>query len=133
MATQTPKKPNGTAIAHATPEIRPLGIARRDPFYGFDAMRNMLDSFLGEPFLPETLVDLPTVNLYEKNGLYTLECAVPGYTKDDISVEARGDQVTISGTYAETKHDERAHYHHRGHLHRSLNSAVRRPPGRTAA
>ena len=42
-------------------------------------MRHMMDSLLDSRTFPEFTTELePAVNLYEKDGTYTLECAVPG-------------------------------------------------------
>lgn len=77
-------------------------------------MRQMMDSLFESSMFPEFRTELePAINLYEKEGIYTLECAVPGYKKDDITVEARGDQVMISGSYSQEKSDEKNHYHRR--------------------
>jgi HSP20 family protein len=115
MATQTPEKANGApALQKTAVAAHPFSLFARDPFRSFDAMRQMMDSLLDSRTFPEFTAELePAVNLYEKDGTYTLECAVPGYKKDDITVEARGDQVTISGAYSEEKTADQNHYHRR--------------------
>ena len=113
MATQTPQKTNGGALAQRpTVAARPLRIFTRDPFRNFETMRQMMDSMFDAAALPELRNELePAINLYEKDGAYTLECAVPGYKKEDITVEARGDEVMISGSYSQEKTEEKNHYH----------------------
>ncbi|GEM_PF-6281202 len=76
-------------------------MATRDPFRNFEATRRMMDSLFEGAALPEIdHLSRPAINLYEKDGTYTIECAVPGYKKDEIKVEARSDQVLISGSYS---------------------------------
>jgi len=107
MATlPTTKKPN------AAPAPEPL---LDDAFANFAAMRRaMLRSFF-EPFRPrgEDGETLPAIDLYEKDGSYVVECALPGYKKDDVHVEASGDTVTINGSYHEEKKENGARYHRR--------------------
>jgi HSP20 family protein len=112
MATQTPEKTNGApAIQKSAVAARPLGRFALDPFWGFDAMREMIESMFGLAGLPDWRgVMEPAVNLYETDGAYTLECAVPGYSKDDVTVEVRGDQVILSGSYEHEKTDEKKHF-----------------------
>ncbi len=104
----TTKKNGGAHAAPANPLI--------DDFFGnIAAMRRaMMRSFFDPITLPEMALDtMPAVNLYEKDGTYTLECAVPGYRKEDIKVDASGDVVTIGGSYERENSDEKAHYHRR--------------------
>jgi HSP20 family protein len=112
MATQTPEKTNGApAIQKTAPAVRSLGRFARDPFWALEAMRDMMESMFGLAGLPEWRGEMePAVNLYETDGAYTLECAVPGYSKDEITVETRGDQVIISGSYDHEKSDEKKNF-----------------------
>lgn len=89
--------------------------ALSDPFA---AMREMRSAMLRSFFEPLALQRFdgeskPAINLKEQDGTYYLECALPGYKKDDVSVELTGDTVSISGSYKEEKRDEQAHYHRR--------------------
>ena len=122
MTTQAPPK--------TTRETAPAKTAvfAREPFHSFETLRQMMDSVLGARTFPELTAELePAINLYEKDGQYTLECAVPGYKKDDIKVEARGDQVVISGSYAHEKAEEKNHYHYREMRKGSFIRAVSLP------
>jgi HSP20 family protein len=74
-------------MSSLTPERMSGGLFARDPY------RTVLLPVFGGGFEP-------AVNLYESDGTYTLECAVPGYGKDDITVDARADRVTIAGAYS---------------------------------
>ena len=113
MAIQTAGKPNGTSVVpKQAVAIRPFSVFNRDPFRTFDGMRQLMDELFDARVSRELGTELePAINVYEKDGDYTIECAVPGYKKDDITVEARGDEVTISGTYSEEKTDDKNHYH----------------------
>jgi HSP20 family protein len=139
MSIQTPEKTNGAPIAQRTSvAIRPLRIFARDPFRNFEAMRQMMDSMFDAAAIPELRADVePAVNLYEKDGTYTLECAVPGYKKEDIVVEARGDEVSISGAYSHEQNDEKNHYHRKEMRQASFSRTIALPqdvdPERVAA
>jgi HSP20 family protein len=113
MATQTPEKTNGAAAVQNATAIRPYGAFARDPI-GLATMRRFMDSFFDATPFPALAAEFePPVNLYEKDGTYTLECAVPGYKKEDLTVEVSGDRVMISGSYSCEKNEERNHYHRR--------------------
>lgn len=115
MTTSTPTKaPDPSTTQPAAPAVRPFSLFTLDPFRNFDSVRHMMDSLLESRAFQEFTANLdPAVNLYEKDGTYTVECAVPGYQKDDLKVEARGHEVTISGSYSQEKSDEKNHYHRR--------------------
>jgi HSP20 family protein len=129
MANQTQEKTNGSQRSEQRKPlapVRPLNWFALDPFRSFDAMRRWMDSFVDFPALPEFAEFEPAVNVYEKDGVYTVECAVPGYKKDDISVEARGDEVTISGSYSrESEHKN--HYHRKELRQGSFTRVVELP------
>lgn len=55
----------------------------------------------------------PAFDLYEKDGKYFMECAVPGYDARDINVEVSGSTVTINGTHAESTEKKEVKYHRR--------------------
>ena len=112
-----PTAPNGSAAQKAVPTSRPFSLLAIDPFRSFDSMRQMMDTRLE-----------PAVNLYEKDGTYTVECALPGYKKEDLSVEARGDQVLISGSYSQ-EHKEDKNRYHRHELRQGSFSRIIGLPG----
>jgi HSP20 family molecular chaperone IbpA len=103
----TIEKTNGTKIKKYEPFFE-------EPFAEFAALRRAMMRSFFDPltvFEPSSLDFAPALNLYEKDGAYTLECALPGYRKEDIKVETSGDSVTISGSYAHEQAEEKAHYH----------------------
>ena len=112
MATLT--KTNGGV----KPMTSPLTEFYLEPLTAFTNMRRMMDSFFDTMTLPQAAfgplaAQPPQTNVYEKDGSYVVECAVPGYTKDGITVEARGNELTISGTCAEDKAEEQKQYRRR--------------------
>jgi HSP20 family molecular chaperone IbpA len=73
-----------------------------EQFAGMENWRRFMDSFF-EPLTPPTFfrafdVEL-RANVYEKDGKYTIEFAVPGCKRDDINVEVKAHEVTVSGKY----------------------------------
>jgi len=87
-----------------------------EPFTAMNSFRRMMDSFfdtMPAPAFFGTLEVQPRANVYEKDGMYTIECAVPGYTRDDINVEVKANEVTISGKYSQEKADEQKTYRRR--------------------
>ena len=69
----------------------------------------------------------PAFDLYEKDGKYYLECAVPGYEPKDIDVEVSGSTVTVSGHRAETEEQKDAKYHAREIRHGSFMRTITLP------
>jgi HSP20 family protein len=49
----------------------------------------------------------PAVDVSEQDGNYIIEAAVPGFSKDDVSIEVTANQVTISGKHAEEQDDRK--------------------------
>jgi len=56
---------------------------------------------------------LPALDLYEKDGRYMLDVAVPGYEPKDVNIEVNGNAVTISGTHTESDEKKGARFHRR--------------------
>lgn len=92
------------------------GTAYLEPFTAMANWRRMMDSFF-EPMVPQgffrTFEAEPRANVYEKDGAYTIECAVPGYKRDDVNVEVKANEVTITGKYSQEKADEQKTYRRR--------------------
>lgn len=76
----------------------------RNPFYEFERMF--------PDFWNETNTDLETsfsgfsTDVIEKDGNYILQAELPGFTKEDISVDLRNDILTISASHKEEKKEE---------------------------
>jgi HSP20 family protein len=124
-------------MASLTPERMSSGLFARDPFRSFEAMRQMTDPMFEAGWPPAAAGFEPAVNLYESDGTYTLECAVPGYGTDDLTVDARADRVTIAGTYSRENGLRCEHYHRmeiqRGSFTRTLVLPEKIDPNRLAA
>ncbi|OPX26355.1 MAG: hypothetical protein B1H05_02455 [Candidatus Cloacimonas sp. 4484_140] len=71
-----------------------MAIIRYQPF------RNMLDSFFrNSEFMPsfqDTNFRMP-VDIYEKDGMVTIDFELPGLDKKDINIELEGNNLTVSG------------------------------------
>jgi HSP20 family protein len=52
----------------------------------------------------------PAVDISEQDGQYVIEAALPGFRKDDISIEVTSNQVTISGEHEEEDDDRKRRY-----------------------
>jgi HSP20 family protein len=65
---------------------------------------SMLSSVPAEAAVP---VFLPAIDISEQDGNYIIEAAVPGFAKDDISIEVSSNQVTISGRHEEREEEGR--------------------------
>jgi HSP20 family protein len=77
------------------------------PLDFFPDLNHILDTMS----VPEiATLAFPAVDVSEQDGNYVIEAAVPGFTKDDISIEVTGNQVTISGRHAEEQDDRKRRY-----------------------
>lgn len=80
--------------------------------------QTLVDRMFGEfPFFAEmqprwtALTAVPAMDLYEKDGKYLLELAVPGYDPGEINAEINAGTVTITGSHAETSEKKDAKYY----------------------
>lgn len=53
----------------------------------------------------------PAMDLYEKDGKYFLELAVPGYEPKEINAEVNAATVTITGSHTDTTEKKEAKFH----------------------
>lgn len=95
--TSSKRQPNATKVPSISESFF-------DPFLTATSMRRMMDTFF-ESFGAE-----PRVNVSEVDGGYVIECAVPGYKKDDITLEAGGNEVTVSGRFSKEETEEQRQY-----------------------
>ncbi|MEM9999357.1 MAG: Hsp20 family protein [Pseudomonadota bacterium] len=91
------------------------------PFYrstvGFDRLFNMLDSLAQ----PENGQTYPPYNIERLDeNAYRITMAVAGFGDEDISIEARANQLTIAGGKADENTDGKTEYLHRGIASRSF-------------
>lgn len=66
---------------------------------------NEIPANFGKSFRQEAL-DLPPVNIIEKNNAYHLEVSAPGLEKTDFTLKLDGTLLTISATKKEEAKDE---------------------------
>lgn len=134
--TVTATKPptNGTQAVEATP----ASLLREfywEPFPTFVGMQRMMESMF-DYMLPLRGTE-PAIDVYEKDGVYTIACAVPGFTKDRISIDAKDHEVTISGTYKEEHVDEKTRFYkrqlRRGSFSRTVTFAQEIDPNKVSA
>ena len=69
----------------------------------------------------------PSISFYEKDGKFHLDADVPGFSKDDISVEVDNGVLTISGRKEETSEEKDVRYFHREIRTGSFSRSVRLP------
>ena len=84
-----------------TPFVRRNHVAAFDPFRDFDALER---AFFGSPDTPATYGF--KTDIKEKKDSYLLEAELPGFNKEDISIDVDGDYLTISATHKEEKEDK---------------------------
>lgn len=89
-----------------------------DPFEQLTSARHTMNSLLDSVLRPgasttATQWGAPELDLFEKDGKYVAEFAMPGMKKDDIEIEVNDNRLTISGKRQEEKSEEKATYHYR--------------------
>lgn len=73
-------------------------------------LSRLLDS-VSPSALPEAVLPaFPPVDIYEQDGKYVVEAALPGFQKDEVSIEVGNNQVTISGEHDEKQEDRKQRY-----------------------
>src|SRR5579864_7448030 len=77
-------------------------------------VERMFDDFPFVEFQPPRFAyAMPPLNLYDENGKYVLEMAVPGFEPNEINVEVTGSTVVISGFRSSADEKKLARYHRR--------------------
>ncbi|HTU81013.1 MAG TPA: Hsp20/alpha crystallin family protein [Candidatus Acidoferrales bacterium] len=67
------------------------------------------------------------LDLYEKDGKYVIEVAVPGYDAEEVNVEVSGGTVSIGGRHTEQSERQGARYHRREMRQGSFSRTVTLP------
>lgn len=115
MAT-TAEKTNGLPATHRTtyPTFNSDFLFGEDILAPFNALRRaMLAPLTASWVLPELPVaSMPALNLYEKDGGYVVALAVPGYTKNDLTIEVFGHVLTVTGKVESEKHNGKQYHYH---------------------
>ena len=72
-------------------ELTPYGYRRVSAYNPFRELEDMSRSFFGGSDISNFRTDIS-----EKDGIYTLEAELPGFSKEDISIDIDKDSLTIS-------------------------------------
>lgn len=94
----------------------PVATARRShyiptPLDFFPDVSRVLEAMLSSSDTPVAVVPaFPAVDISEKDGNYVVEVALPGFRKEDVSIEVTSNQVTISGEHDEEQEDRKRRY-----------------------
>lgn len=59
-----------------------------------------------DDFMPTAREENMKCDIYEKNGNYHIEMDVPGFSKDEIKIEAKNDYLTITAEKSTDNKDE---------------------------
>jgi len=92
-------------------------LERKDWSSELDALVNR--AFADFPFISEfqfprgSAFTAPAMDVYQKDGKYVLDLAVPGYETKDVNVEVNGSTVSISGNHKDTEEKKGARYYRR--------------------
>lgn len=87
---------------------------------------NLLDSFLNEDFVPRFTYG-HNLDIYREADRYIVEIDTPGFNKEDINVEFKGDMLSITAEQktSDEKEDESKNYYYRSRSYKSLNRQFR--------
>ena len=78
-----------------------------------DLVDEMFETFLDWRAPARFTYAATPLDLYEKDGKFVLEIAVPGFEAKDVNVEVSGQTVTVSGEHAEKTEKGDVRYHRR--------------------
>lgn len=91
-------------IKYQTPKFNSLMPNFFDIFDGI--LGNDIAEFSGSDYLTKA----PSVNIIETENSYDLELAVPGFNKENISINVENDVLTIKGEDKTEEEDNKKHY-----------------------
>lgn len=74
----------------------------------FDSRKSLLPSIFNDDFFTNFFESgsLPAANIFENKNQFTVELSVPGFNKDEFSIETEKNLVVISAKQ-ESKHEEK--------------------------
>jgi HSP20 family protein len=83
-------------------------IVKRNNLGAFPAWSSFIDELFNDNILDTraNLTGLPKVNIKETDEAYTMEMAVPGYSKNDFIVDVVNDELSISADITTNKEEE---------------------------
>jgi len=98
------------------------------PWSPLREMREALDELMDETMHMNSLPQaaLPAANIYQTEDTVEVEMRLPGYTKDDLSIEVGEDFVAVAGE-ADVRHEEGRDYARREFAHQSFNRTIALP------
>jgi len=96
------------------------------PFREMEEMFNRAFSDFFDATVTEK-IGLPAFNMYKDKGNLIVEASLPGYDKNNITVELEGDLLTIKGEQKEEKEEKEKDYYHREFHAGSFTRTVKLP------
>ena len=97
------------ALTHWSPGRDILSI--RDELNGF--MNELLGKIASQEHTGVSEAWMPRVDTYETADTVVLKAELPGFSKDDISLEVRSNTLTLQGERQQEAVGDNASYHHR--------------------
>ena len=83
-------------------------LIKYDPFAELNALQRR---FFGDDlFLHDAATNIPTTDVYEKNGNLVVEAHLPNYDRDDVDIQIDGDNLIISAERHEKEEDKDKRY-----------------------
>lgn len=100
-----------------------------DPFGALTTIRKSIDSMLDATLRSRVFEDqtLPAMDLYNKDGKYIVEIALPGLEKKNVDIQVEGNCLTVSGTYGKETRGDDKRYHYREMRRGSFSRSVTFP------
>ena len=91
----------------------------------FDELPTLLPEWTTQRL--NTIGAAPAMDLYEKNGKYVIELAVPGYDAREINAEVNAGTITITGTHSDTSEKQDAKFYRKEMRRGSFTRTVTLP------
>lgn len=83
-------------------------LIKYDPFAELNALQRR---FFGDDLLlHDATANIPTTDVYEKNGNLVVEAHLPNYDRDDVDIQIDGDNLIISAERHEKEEDKDKKY-----------------------
>lgn len=83
-------------------------LIKYDPFAELNALQRR---FFGDDlFMRDAATNIPTTDVYEKDGNLVVEAHLPNYARDDVDIQVDGDNLVISAERHEKEEDKGKKY-----------------------
>lgn len=102
---------------------------RRNQMGLFPSLHTFMDEFFNQGFAEiskHTYAGFPSTNVRDEEEAYTLELAVPGFQKEDFSIEVKEGKLLISSKAEENK-EENGKYYRREFVQRAFSRSFQLP------